>query len=146
MTGQAGYLRYVASMLTDNSPIPTAGDRAMWRSALEAAADKIDDGGTLLDQGISRLQLHAFLRGDTSDYWNGSNDYPWIRYRAHQIDRNPTPDGNLFRLTHRNIGDTDRTANFLTRADSDEDALVTARMIDQIIDAVIAEYGTDGVA
>lgn len=97
----------------------------------------------LLDQGISRLQLLAFLRGEHSDYWNGSNDYPWIRYRSHQIDRNPTPDGNLFRLTHRNIGDTDRTAGFLARADSDEDALVTARMIDQIIDAVIAEYGTE---
>lgn len=101
---------------------------------------------TLLDQGISRLQLLAFLRGDHSDAWNGSKDYPWVRYRAHQIDRNPTPDGNLFRLTHQDVGHCDRTAGFTCRPDSDEDALVTVRMIDRIIDAVIAQHGADGVA
>lgn len=143
-------LRWISSMMTDLSPIPTAEDRATWRAQLENAADQLEAmQGDLLDQGISRLQLLAFLRGAESDMWNGSDSRGgsrWVRYRAHQVDRVPTPDGNWVNIAYTNHDGTTNDAGWTIGTINVEDALVTARMIDQIIDAAIAHHGPDGVA
>lgn len=100
----------------------------------------------LLDQGVTRLQLLAFLRGDDSDVWNGSPRHSrWVRYRAHQVERIPTPDGNWVQLCHYEHDGSLRAAEW-TLSTSDQDAIVTARMIDTIIDAAIAHHGPDGAA
>lgn len=109
---------------------------------LEAFLDPKD---ALLDQGVTRLQLLAFLRGDHSERWNGT-DVQWIRYRAHQVDRETTPDGTTIRLMYVGIRDANETATFEAAPGSDQDAAVTLRIIDTIIDGAIAHHGPDGVA
>lgn len=101
----------------------------------------------LLDQGHTRLETIGFLRGSHAGIWNGaSQDNAWIRYRSHQIDRDATPDGHVIRLTYVDFDKTTNTAVFTVTAGHDEDALVTLRMIDQIIDAAIAHHGEAGVS
>lgn len=101
----------------------------------------------LLDQGHTRLETIGFLRGSHAGIWNGaSQDNAWIRYRSHQIDRDATPDGNVITLAYVDFDETIVSATFTVTAGHDEDALVTLRMIDQIIDATIAHHGEDGVS
>jgi hypothetical protein len=129
---------------------------------LERAVDKdqaepveldllVDPRDALLDQGVTRLQLLAFLRGDDSEgwNWNGKNDGPrWVRFRGHVVDRWDTLDGQIVRLTYTENDGTTRPASWTMRqtADLDYNAAAVARNIDQIIDAAIAHHGADGVA
>jgi hypothetical protein len=101
----------------------------------------------LIDQGHTRLETIGFLRGSHAGIWNGaSQDNAWIRYRAHQIDRDATPDGHVITLGYVDFDESAVNAVFTVTAGHDEDALVTLRMIDQIIDAAIAHHGEDGVS
>lgn len=129
---------------------------ALSEAQLDAIADAVRSmivppSDALIDQGVTRLQLLAFLRGDDSDVWNwnGLNDGPrWVRFRGHVIDRWDTLDGQIVRLTYTEHDGVTRPASWTMRqtADLDYNAAAVARNIDQIIDAVIAEYGPDGVA
>lgn len=101
----------------------------------------------LLAQGITRLQLLSFLRGDDSDVWNGADNQGgtrWVRYRAHQIDRVPTPDGNWVQMPYTDHDGSTHAAQW-TIGGSDYDAYAVVRMVDFIIDAVIAEYGSEEI-
>lgn len=106
---------------------------------LEAYLDPHD---ALLDQGVTRLQFLAFCRGDDSDVWNGNPERSrWVRYRGHQIDRIPTPDGHVIQLIFTDHNGAPEDATW-TVGGSAYDAYAVVRMVDFIIDAVIAEYGT----
>lgn len=108
----------------------------------------IPPADVLLDQGVTRLQLLAFLRGDESDVWNGSENIGssrWVRYRAHQIDRTPTPDGFHVTLIYNDHDGSLQDADW-TIGGTVEDAFAVLRMADFIIGAAIAHHGPDGVA
>lgn len=105
----------------------------------------IDPHDALLDQGITRLQLLSFLRGEHSARWNGT-DLQWVRYRAHQVDRECSPDATIIRLTYTGHQTGTNTAVIEAVPNSDVDAATALRVIDTIIEAAIAHHGPDGVA
>jgi hypothetical protein len=89
------------------------------------------------DQGVTRLAMIAFLRGDDGP-WDGvaSSRARWVRYRAHTIDRQQTPDGNLFQMTYANhLGD--RLAESFTLRTS---PLVVLRDLDDLLDVVFEQW------
>lgn len=108
--------------------------------ALEVAAHD-----ALIDQGITRLQLLSFLRGEHSARWNGT-DLQWVRYRGHQVDRECSPDATIIRLMYTSHHTGTDTATIEAVPGSDVDAATALRVIDTIIDAAIAHHGPDGVA
>lgn len=114
-------------------------------SAAAELVEYVPPADILLDQGITRLQLLSFLRGDDSDVWNGTPERTqWVRYRAHQITRVPTPDGHYIQIAYTDHDGTANEADW-TIGGSDYDAYAVVRMVDFIIDAVIAEYGPDEI-
>lgn len=117
------------------------GFRAGWE-AHERAAGGHDD---LIDQGVTRLQLLSFLRGEHSARWNGG-DLKWVVYRRHQIDRECSPDATIIRLAYTGHQTGTNTAVIEAVPGSDVDAATALRVIDTIIDAAIAHHGPDGVA
>lgn len=107
--------------------------------------DQYNEEADLLDQGITRLQLLSFLRGEHSARWNGG-DLKWVVYRRHQIDRECSPDATIIRLAYTGHQTGTNTAVIEAVPGSDVDAATALRVIDTIIDAAIAHHGPDGVA
>lgn len=112
----------------------------------------IDDG---IDQGASRLALLAFLRGDDDipqihRMSAAPNASAWIRYRDHQIDREPSDDGFILRVMYQGHDGNGRnalfnvdTAEMFVNDASDAHVLDVLRDLDMLIDLVRAEHPND---
>lgn len=90
------------------------------------------------DQGVTRLAMLAFLRGEDGP-WAPGNDARrdrWVRYRAHQIDRHLTLDGNQFTLTYADHTGTTVSQVFTVSTS----ALALLRDLDDLLDVVFEQW------
>lgn len=153
MPGDSRVERTLAN-LTELIDRPTGwspSDAHAWQAVAADAKrviESLDELGpdTAIEQGISRLAMISFLRGDAGPWGGtaavGSDRGDTVRYRGHAIARRATLDWLEVTVVH--VGYDGKTAQTVLRTQDWEDdyaddwALGALSNLDQLLDAVLA--------